>query len=215
MKKTYFYALALLFIVRPVFGEKGFTHLREGDFLVQLGGDLQFTDSQAAGIPGASFSKKFTNSYVLNASVGAQVLGPFYFGIRYGYWLASQDYNVSGVSSSDTLTIHGFGPEVGALWGNPRIQYRAILGFSYPLGLKIERQQASSQTFSRDTLPLTYELRLQLNLKFDSHISWLVEGGYRRVNLGKLLSGSTDYIASGASLDLSGLFVGTGMGIHF
>jgi hypothetical protein len=202
-------------MVRPVFGEKGFTHLREGDFLVQLGGDLQFTDSQAAGIPGASFSKKFTNSYVLNASVGAQVLGPFYFGLRYGYWLASQNYNVSGVSSSDTLTIHGFGPEVGALWGNPRIQYRAVLGFSYPVGLKIDRQQASSQTFSRDTLPLTYELRLQLNLKFNSHVSWLVEGGYRRVNLGKLLSGSTDYITSGASLDLSGLFVGTGMGIHF
>ena len=193
----------------------GFTRLASTPVLIQIGGDLQFTDSQAASISNATFSDKFTNSYVLSAGIGTQAWGPVYVGFRYTYWLGQQKYQVTGEDRTDRLNLQGIGPELGWQWGNPRIQYRAVVGISYPLVCHMDRLKNSSQTFTPAKIPLLYETRLQLNLKFSSAISWVLEGGYRKVNLGNLQSDTEDFLVAGSDLDFSGFFLGTGLGIHF
>jgi hypothetical protein len=197
-----------------------FTFLKEKDWLVQLGGDLQITGSKANQIEGATFSQEFTYSQIFHLGLSVKFWGNLFLGFQYAYWSATQNFITSTEESiSDTFTFHGLEPQLGLEWGNPRIQYRLILGAQYPLSFSIARDKTEPLTFIPDEQLLSYELRFQLNLKFSSSVAWILEGGYRLMDFGILSAGSESYIntgdPAGDRLDLSGPFVGSAIGIYF
>lgn len=198
----------------PGFAAK-LTQLHDSGILLELGGQYQFTNSQAGSIPGAVFSQKMMNTYLLQAGLSYQVWKGITVGLRASTWLASQRYELGAETRSDTLTLHQMGPEFGYQFGNPRMRYRLVAAIIYPLTLQVVREGNSSQTFIPGSTPLLYEVRFQSILKFQQWLSWVFEGGYRLFDLGVLRSGSESFVSSGASLDISGPFIGTGIGIHF
>ncbi|NBX82820.1 hypothetical protein EBQ90_07005 [bacterium] len=191
------------------------TQLHDSGILLELGGQYQFTNSQAGSIPSAVFSQKMTNPYLLQAGFSYEVWKGITVGLRASTWLARQRYELGVETRSDTLTLHQMGPEFGFQFGNPRMRYRLVAAIVYPLTLKVVREGITSQTFTRVSTRLVYEVRFQSILKVQQWLSWVLEGGYRLFDLGVLQSGSESFVASGASLDVSGPFIGTGIGIHF
>jgi len=80
--------------------------------------------------------------------------------------------------------------QLGIQWGNPRVRYRVLGGMGYPISGKLVP----------DSKTLLLDSRFQVILKLNSTVSWIIESGYRWAKL---------------NLDLSGPFLGTGIGIHF
>jgi len=162
---------------------------------VQLGGDW-----------------RFKQAYTLQAAFQGQVYRQWALGIRYGQWLGEEGWAWGGQSPQDKLTLQVLGAEIGYRLGNPRLHYFFSLGASVPLQLRIARSGNTPKTFSSASTPFLYEARFQAQLKFIQNISWILEAGYRWVDLGVLSSGSESYEAR---LELTGPFLGTAIGIHF
>jgi len=93
--------------------------------------------------------------------------------------------------------VHEIQGVLGFQFGNPRVRYRLLGGAGIPLRVKNIPDCKS---------PL-YDARFQVILKLNRTFSWLMETGYRWANLG--------FTPSGSGLDLTGPFLGTGIGIHF
>lgn len=217
MKQRFLVILLFCVLSASAWSEnRPFTVLREKDWMVQLGGDLQITGSQANQVEGATFSQDFTYSQMFHLGVSVKIWGKLFLGVQYAYWSATQKYVSSTEESiSDSFTFQGLEPQLGMEWGNPRIQYRLLVGAQYPLSFSILRSKTEPLTFLPAEQSLTYELRFQLNLKFSSSFAWILEGGYRLMDFGVLNSGTESFIASGDALDLSGPFVGSAIGIYF
>lgn len=156
---------------------------------------------------------RLQNAYTLQGSFHAQIASKWALGIRYSHWLGDSTLDWGGQADADSLALKVLGLECGYRFGNPRMHYFVTLGAGIPL--QIEVVQQSQKTFRADTTPLLYEARFQTQLKFMQNISWILEGGYRLAHLGVLKSGNDSYMTSGAGLDLSGAFLGSGLGIHF
>jgi hypothetical protein len=93
--------------------------------------------------------------------------------------------------------VHEVQGVLGVQFGNPRVRYRLLGAVGVPLSVKSIPECSS----------FLYDARVQVILKLNTTFSWLIESGYRWANLGTL--------SSGVGLDLSGPFLGTGIGIHF
>jgi len=93
--------------------------------------------------------------------------------------------------------VHEVQGVLGVQFGNPRVRYRLLGGAGIPMSVKD----------IPDSKSILYDSRFQVILKLNSTVSWLIEAGYRWADLGTSSSGSR--------LDLSGPFLGTGIGIHF
>lgn len=215
MKKCTFLILLTLLFGIEARAEKPFTILREKDWLLELSGDLQFTSSEANQIENATFTQDFSFSQIFHFGLSLKIWRGVFFGFQYGYWSVKQEYTLSSNTVSDTLVQHSVGPTLGVEWGNPRLQYRFLLAAPYSASLALERLNPDRQIFMPDFLPIGYEVRFQINLKFSSSIAWILQGGYRFLDLGVLKSGSEVFPTSGNSLNMSGPFVGSGLGIFF
>lgn len=89
-----------------------------------------------------------------------------------------------------SLKMATLGGLLGIQFGNPRIRYRLLGGTQLPLGIE--------NSLGREPL---WEAKIQSLLKFNQVFSWTLEGGYL-------------YTKNPVN-KLGGLFVGTGIGIHF
>lgn len=192
---------------RPYLGDSG--------VMVELGTALHFTNSKADSIAGAEFSQKYTHSQTLTGGFSILVWDKLILGIRYSHWLAGQKYSSLGNPVEDSLVLHEVGGNVGFQFGNPRIRYRLMAGVAYPLGLKVVQTSSSVRNFIPDENSLLLDSRFQIILKLYTGVSLLVEAGYRWADLGVLKSEGTEYLNPSARFDLSGPFIGTGIGIHF
>ncbi|NBT57672.1 hypothetical protein EBT16_02695 [bacterium] len=190
-------------------------YLGDGGLLVELGTALHFTDSKADAVAGADYSKKYTHLQVGVGGFSVLLWERVVVGLQYTYWLAEQQYAVSGNTVQDSLVLHEVGARLGYQLGNPRIRYRLIAGMGYPFGLKVVQKSSSSKDFLPDSVPWVFDGRLQIFLKLNTTLSLLVEGGYRWANLGTFKSDGVEYLPSTGQFDLSGPFIGTGIGIHF
>lgn len=191
------------------------TLLGDSGVLVELGTDLHFTDSKAAEVAGAEFSKKFTHLDVFQGSVSFLLFEHVSLGIRYHYWLGEQNYSLSGTNFKDSLHLQELAGTLGFQFGNPRVRYRVVAAVGYPVDLKVVQTGGSTKNFLPEFTPLLFDGRFQVILKLNSTFSWLIEAGYRRAELGIFKSGTENYISSGATFDLSGPLLGTSVGIHF
>lgn len=204
--------LSLSFSARS---ERKNVNLKDGAFFAYFTGGVSFTSSKAGDIPGAIFSSTLTNPYTLNAGIGVRLLNPFYFGLRLQNWIGKQEYGYQGQSYADTLTLQAFGGEFGMRFGNPRMQYWFIGSIMCPSYLKMVRSGGADTDFRLEKMPYYYEARVLISLKMNYWLSFLVEGGYRQMNLGNLIGNGTSFIPSGENLNLSGPFGSVGIGFHF
>ena len=156
---------------------------------------------------------RLQNAYTLQGSFHAQVSQKWALGIRYSHWLGDSTLNWGGEAETDSLSLKVLGLELGYRFGNPRMHYFLSLGAGLPLQLEV--LQPSQKKYQTDQTPVIYEARIQAQLKFIQNISWILEAGYRQVSLGVLKSGTEKYLPSEKGLDLSGAFLGSGIGIHF
>jgi hypothetical protein len=215
MKKSLAVAIFLLSMINVAHAERAFTILRDKDWFLEASGDLQFTGSEANQIENATFSQDFSFSQVFHLGLSVKVWRGLLLGVQYGYWSAKQEYTESTNTISDTFVQHSVGPMLGVEWGNPRLQYRFLIVAPYSASLFVERLNPDRQNFLPDSLPINYEARFQINLKFSSSVVWLLQGGFRFMDLGAFKSGSETFPATGNSLNMSGPFVGSGLGIFF
>lgn len=193
------------------------TELKDGRFVLYGMGDLLFSDSKADHESATTYTRKYNKSFVVAPGLGMRLFGFLYLGARYEYWIAGREFSSSSTSGKDTLKYQTIGGEVGWYTGNPRIHWILSATVHYPLSLTISQTGWTSGKYNlpNDQRPLSYSGRLTLGIKFSSSFSLRLEGGYRVVNLGDLHSAPRTYLPAGASLDLSGPFLGAGFGLHF
>jgi len=213
MKQLALFFWVVVFSSQIALAEKGFTILREKDWFLEMSGDLQFTSSEASQIENATFNQDFSFSQMFHLGLNVKIWRGLFFGFQYGYWSAKQEYTLGTNTITDTLVQHSVGPSLGVEWGNPRLQYRFLIVAPYSASLFIERLNPDRQTFTPVQPPISYEARLQINLKFSSSVALIFQGGYRIQDFGVFKSGSENFLTSGNSLNMSGFFVGSGLGI--
>lgn len=190
--------------------------LKDQSQYVYFGGTFQFTDSAADDVAGASYTKKMTNPVVLVGGLGFRLFNFLFLGARYEHWIAGRGFTVGGVAQNDTLKYQSIGGELGIYRGNPRFFWIVSAGWFHPITLSVESTRGStSSTYIHEPKPVGYQARLTMGVKLNSLMSFRLEGGYRHANFGDMSSGSTSLLQGGEKLDLSGPFVGVGLGVHF
>ena len=203
----------IVIVILVTLGGTVYGEVRKKDrisLLIQALGDYHYSRSAADSVAGALYTQKFGTGATASAAVGIRPLSFFYVGVRYEYWFAMRRSLIDGNQSNDLLRYHGPVGEVGFYTENPRTYYLLTVGVMYPLLSEI---QSIGRTFTPVGYRFSYSGRLLLGVKFNYFCSLIVHAGYRYAPLGDFAAGGENYVTGG--LDLSGPFVGMGLGIHF
>lgn len=215
MKRFFLFLLLFLFPLQAAYA-KG-KSLVDYSQVFYIAGNVLFTDSTADDVSGATFRQNMTNPFVGAAGLGFRFLGFLYIGARYEHWFANRDFTSAGIPQEDTLKFSSIGGEVGFYRGNPRFYWTLTAGYFHTLSLSMESKRNVNivTIYTRDPKPVTFQGRLTVGVKLNSRYSFRLEGGFRYANLGNLVYGSNPFLPGSADLNLSGPFVGAGLGIHF
>jgi hypothetical protein len=201
-----------LMATAPVFADSknGFSSRK---FLFYLSGDIGLAFPESDAVSGAAYTKKMRTPLVACAGFGVAPWSRLWLGMRYELWWAQREIETGGSQSLDTLRLQTLGPEVGWVRGNPRVTYLFVAGAQYPLQQKVEASSVNSYTSSSSNW--NYFVRSSLELRFNSRLALHLEGGYRWVKIKGLQNGVTSFVEGNRDLNLSGPFVGMGLGLFF
>lgn len=211
--KLIFFSLFFSLFGGKVYARGGVTQLREGSVLTSLSVHVLYANSNADKVTGATYERKMALPSIGSVGLGIRPWKKLYMGVRYEYWYSDRKFTLNNVGQTDLLKFQTIGGELGYYTGNPRVYYLFSAGVHYPLELKISSDRQGD--FTNLAKPLTYQGRLVIGVKFSSLIALQIEGGYRLMDLGNLLNGNTPFLSGGASMNLSGPFLGLGLGLHF
>ena len=162
---------------------------------------------------GASYTQNMRTPILGTLGLGYFALKPLWIGIRYEFWVAQRKMSLAGVNSIDKLNLQLLGPEVAYVRGNPRVSYLFAAGGTFPLKQQIDSNV--NGVFQTGATFWNYHLRTSLELRFNTQLALHLEGGYRWVKVRGLSSSSGSFLANGGDVDLSGPFVGIGLGFLF
>lgn len=209
-----FFLFLLFLAALPVFAKSNGSSLKENRFVFYVAGNMQFSMSQADNVSGASYSEKMNHPFVGALGFGVRALPFLYIGTRYENWWVRRNIMVSGVNQIDRLAFQTIAAEAGFYTGNPRVHWLLTFGYQHPLQQEIQRSAPAAGNYQRSTPAPSYETRLTLSVKTSTLISIRFEGGYRMSNLGDMTASGTSFLP-GEELNMSGPFIGLGLGFHF
>lgn len=170
-----------------------------------------YSYSDADRVAGAFYTQTYSRPIAGEAGVGVRTMGNIYFQMGYEYWIANRAYAVSNVPFSDVLHYQALGVEAGYLFGSPRAFLILAGGVQYPLELGVT--DSAGVAYATLLTPLSYRGRLVIGVRMNDTFTLLMDGGYRVLNFGSLESNGTPLLSGGAAFDLSGLFLGAGLGV--
>lgn len=194
------------------FGRK-LSNLPQRTFLFYAAGNLALTSSEADKISGATYVENMRTPLLGTVGLGAFVKSWLWLGARYENWFSHRDFSISGVSQEDKLYLQQAGPEIGYVRGNPRVSYLFVVGALYPFEQRVV--STANGSFSRGTRFWNYYARASMELRLTSRLDFHLESGYRWVNLKDLKAHGTSFLPGGSDLNLSGPFIGAGLGLRF
>jgi len=211
--KTVFTGIVLgLLLTAPAFaGSKSTFSSRK--FLFYSSGDIGLASPESDSVSGAVYTKKMRIPLVACAGFGVTLWSRLWLGARYEFWWAQREFETGGSQSLETLRLQTLGPEVGWVRGNPRVTYLFVAGGQYPLQQKVDSTIANS--YNSSSSHWNYFVRSSMELRFNSRIALHLEGGYRWVKIKGLQNGVTSFVQGNGDLNLSGPFVGLGLGLFF
>jgi len=187
--------------------------LPQRPFLLYASGNIGIASSEADKLSGASYTKNMRTPLVGVLGFGGYPTPWLWVGARYEYWFAARELSIAGAPQKDTLHLQLVGPEIGFVKANPRVAYIFSMGGLYPLEQRVD--SSSQAKFSRGTPFWNYQAKASMELKINSRLDFHLEGGYRWLNLKNLSSGTTAFLPEGRDFNLSGPFVGMGLGFMF
>lgn len=174
---------------------------------------ITLADSESDKVSGAIYQKKMTTPQVGSLGVGMSPLNSIWVGLRYDYWFAKRQMTLGGVDQEDSLKLQLLGPELGYIRGNPRVAYLFAFGAMVPIQQSIASNPNGN--FTSDKKDLSYQARAAIQLRLDSHFAVHFECGYRLIKIRELNNSGTSFVPGNKDVDLSGPFVGAGLGIFF
>ena len=147
------------------------------------------------------------------AGLGVSPFKPVWLGIRYEYWFASRETLSVGSVQKDVLKLQLLGPELGYIRGNSRVAYLFAAGAMFPIAQGIS--SSANGDYKTSTTEWNWQARAAIELRLARRIAVHFEGGYRWVNIKNLNSMGSSFIQNSNRLELSGPFVGMGLGLLF
>jgi hypothetical protein len=173
--------------------------------------NYQYISTEADTVAGATYTRSYSQPASLKIELGFVPVRSVYMGFVLDHWMAGRTYN-TGTEIADTLQYQVLALELGYITGNPRSFFIVSAMVGYPLKLSIA--STDGQTYLPNVrAPLAFGGRAIVGLRFASWFALMLEGGYRVRNLGVFASELAPYLASGAALNFSGVYISTGVGL--
>jgi hypothetical protein len=127
------------------------------------------------------------------------------------YWFLARAFTVGGLSTVDTFSLAHIGPEIGYYKNSARVLWLLSVSANYPIILEVSSSNGNKYTAT--PVLLGYKGQLAVTLRLTGWLGFCFSGGYRFADLGILTSGGSNYLSGGATLNMSGPFVGLGLGV--
>lgn len=189
------------------------TPFQKRPFLFYGATNLTFAEPDSDKVSGASYQKKMRTPLVGAIGVGVSPIKSVWLGIRYEYWFAKRELTLSGNPQTDSLNLQLIGPEVGVIRGNSRAAYLFAAGGLFPLVQEIS--STSQGTFTTSNSDWKFQLRASIELRLVKSLVVHFESGYRWLRIKNLSSNGVPFISGNGPMNMSGPFVGMGLGFFF